>query len=121
MRILTSAVVCATLAVPCTFQAATFTVNSTADGVDGEPGDGRCVTPNERTCTLRAAIMEANALAGADSILLPAGTVTVPAFNMPPPSPRSSSSSQAAMGGQPSVDGWPAMSERREDLTRTNP
>ncbi|MFN3477492.1 MAG: choice-of-anchor Q domain-containing protein, partial [Candidatus Methylomirabilales bacterium] len=37
------------------------------------PGDGICATAGGQ-CTLRAAIQEANALAGADTIILPAGT-----------------------------------------------
>jgi CSLREA domain-containing protein len=45
------------------FAAATFSVNSTADIPDENPGDGICRTAsNNTTCTLRAAIMEANAL-----------------------------------------------------------
>lgn len=54
----------------------TFTVNRTEDAVDATPGDGRCdADPNDRVlqCTLRAAIMEANALAGAQTIRLPTG------------------------------------------------
>lgn len=54
-------------------QAATFTVNSTLDLVDTTPGDGVCSAAGG-VCTLRAAIMEANALPGADTIMLPAGT-----------------------------------------------
>ena len=45
-----------------------FTVNSTADGADGAPGDGVCETaPGNGVCTLRAAIGEsfASALDGA--------------------------------------------------------
>jgi CSLREA domain-containing protein len=57
-------------------QAATFTVNSTADAVDAHPGDGVCATATH-VCTLRAAIQEANALAGADIIKLPAGIFTL--------------------------------------------
>ncbi|WP_119071209.1 calcium-binding protein [Rubrobacter indicoceani] len=53
-------------------RAATFTVNSSADAADASPGDGRCATGGNE-CTLRAAIQEANALAGADTINLPAG------------------------------------------------
>lgn len=49
--------------------AATFAVNSTADAVDANPGNGVCAT-SSNVCTLRAAIMEANALAGADTITL---------------------------------------------------
>jgi len=50
-----------------------FTVNQLADAVDIKPGDGKCATADER-CSLRAAIQEANALAGADLIILPSGT-----------------------------------------------
>lgn len=60
-----------------------FQVNSTADAVDANPGDGVCATapgPDGAVCTLRAAIQEANALAGPDRIILPAGTyaITIP-------------------------------------------
>jgi CSLREA domain-containing protein len=55
--------------------AATFDVNSTDDAVDCNPGNGVAETaPGNGVCTLRAAIMEANALAGADVVNLPAGT-----------------------------------------------
>lgn len=54
--------------------AASFTVNSTADATDFTPGNGICETAiGNRICTLRAAIQEANALPGADTIVLPAG------------------------------------------------
>src|SRR5437870_652478 len=54
--------------------AATFTVNDdTADAVDAAPGDGSCATAGG-TCTLRAAIQEANAHSGPDTIMVPAGT-----------------------------------------------
>ncbi|HYV66156.1 MAG TPA: CSLREA domain-containing protein, partial [Myxococcales bacterium] len=66
-------VVALILAAPLTARAATFTVNSTADAVDVSPGDGVCATA-DGSCTLRAAIQEANALAGADTVVLPAGT-----------------------------------------------
>lgn len=56
--------------------AATFTVNSTADTVDAAPGDGACSDAGGN-CTLRAAIREANALAGDDAITLPDGTYTL--------------------------------------------
>jgi CSLREA domain-containing protein len=52
---------------------ATFLVNSTLDEVDKKPGDGICKSKPSKKCTLRAAIMEANALAGKDTIVLPAG------------------------------------------------
>ncbi len=62
--------------VPDSVFAATFSVNSISDGVDANPGDGICATV-EGFCTLRAAIMEANSLAGADTITLPAGVYTL--------------------------------------------
>jgi CSLREA domain-containing protein len=54
--------------------AATFTVDSTADAPDANPADGQCAAALPPKCTLRAAIMEANALSGADSVTLPIGT-----------------------------------------------
>jgi CSLREA domain-containing protein len=58
-------------------QAATFTVDSTADTPDANPGNGVCATA-AGTCTLRAAIMEANALAGVDTIGFNAtGTINI--------------------------------------------
>lgn len=55
--------------------AANFTVNSTADVPDATPGNGVCNPVNAiaGVCTLRAAVMEANALAGNDVIFLTAG------------------------------------------------
>jgi CSLREA domain-containing protein len=50
-----------------------FVINSLLDEQDASPGDGQCATTGG-VCTLRAAVQEANALAGADSITLPAGT-----------------------------------------------
>lgn len=47
--------------------AATFTVNSLADTSDAAPGDGACANAGGQ-CTLRAAIEEANALGGDDTI-----------------------------------------------------
>jgi CSLREA domain-containing protein len=52
--------------------AATFTVDSPADKVDAKPGDGKCAT-DLGTCTLRAAIQEANEQGGG-TINLNAGT-----------------------------------------------
>ena len=54
-------------------RAATFNVTSTMDAVDASPGDGICASAGSQ-CTLRAAVQEANALPGADTIMLPAGT-----------------------------------------------
>src|SRR6187455_523083 len=47
--------------------AATFTVDSTGDESDANTGDNVCQTAGG-TCTLRAAIEQANATAGADTI-----------------------------------------------------
>ena len=54
-------------------RAAIFTVNSTADVADANAGNGVCETAaGHHVCTLRAAIQEANKLAGADTIVLQA-------------------------------------------------
>jgi CSLREA domain-containing protein len=47
--------------------AAGFSVDSTIDAVDAVPGDGICASEAGK-CTLRAAIQEANALVGPDTI-----------------------------------------------------
>jgi len=54
----------------------TFTVNTTADTVDAHPGDGICAD-SQGNCSLRAAVMEANATLGNDTIMVPAGTFTL--------------------------------------------
>src|SRR6267378_3746847 len=56
--------------------ASTYTVNNTADLPDADPADGVCRTANGN-CTLRAAIMQANFTAGANTIILPTGTYTL--------------------------------------------
>jgi CSLREA domain-containing protein len=53
--------------------AATFTVNSTTDAADRIKGNGICAT-SQGVCTLRAAIQEANDLAGPDTIILSSAT-----------------------------------------------
>jgi parallel beta-helix repeat protein len=57
-------------------------VNDTRDAVDTSIGDGLCRT-SAGTCTLRAAIQEANALLGPDTIDLPAGVyeLEIPTLN----------------------------------------
>ncbi len=50
-----------------------FLVNTTLDTVDINPGDGLAIDANGNT-SLRAAVMEANALGGAQTIALPPGT-----------------------------------------------
>src|SRR5262245_30316248 len=52
--------------------ATSFLVDDTADVGDASRGDGTCAT-RAGTCTLRAAVQEANALTGPDTITLPAG------------------------------------------------
>ena len=53
--------------------AAIFTVDCTADAHDASPGDGICATAAGE-CTLRAAIEEANALLGQQTVQVPPGT-----------------------------------------------
>lgn len=57
-------------------QAATFTVDDTGDTRDDDPADGVCADA-EGACTLRAAVDQANALDGPDTIVLPAGVYTL--------------------------------------------
>ncbi|QPC84018.1 hypothetical protein G4Y79_06455 [Phototrophicus methaneseepsis] len=56
-----------------------FTINSTADTIDANPGDGQCADAGG-LCTLRAAIMESNVLRLTQTIYIPAGTylLTIP-------------------------------------------
>lgn len=60
--------------------AATLTVNSTVDAPDASAGDGNCAAAGGQ-CTLRAAVMEANALVAigttTNTINVPAGTFTL--------------------------------------------
>ncbi|MEZ5465260.1 MAG: hypothetical protein R3F22_08585 [Lysobacteraceae bacterium] len=54
-----------------------FHVNVTVqDAVDNDPGDGECRISSGDFCTLRAAVMEANANPGPDLIILP-GNATI--------------------------------------------
>ncbi|MDR2877125.1 MAG: hypothetical protein LBV36_03680, partial [Chromatiales bacterium] len=57
-------------------QAFVNTVDTTTDAVDADLNDGVCAT-TAGTCSLRAAIQQANAWPGADFIVLPAGTYTL--------------------------------------------
>jgi parallel beta-helix repeat protein len=61
--------------------AASFTVDSAADRTDASAGDGICRT-TVGTCTVRAAIQEANARGGADTIQVPAGVYELEAPTM---------------------------------------
>ncbi|HET6545788.1 MAG TPA: choice-of-anchor Q domain-containing protein [Rhodanobacteraceae bacterium] len=65
-------------ALPLLGVAATFTVTVTdLDLGDIDPGDGECAwatfPPSDQRCTLRAAIIESNALPGADTVIVPFG------------------------------------------------
>ena len=63
---------------PAPVRASGFAVNNVQDLPDVSPGNGICDVFEARgVCTLRAAIMEANALDGDDTITLPAGTFTL--------------------------------------------
>jgi len=57
---------------PGPLEARTFAVNSTADQIDSNPGDGVCQSASGY-CALRAAIQEANAFPGPDVIKLKTG------------------------------------------------
>ncbi len=66
------------LAAAMTAPTATFTVNNTGDQSDILPGNGRCETvANNGQCTLRAAIQETNASAGADLITFSVPSITL--------------------------------------------
>jgi predicted outer membrane repeat protein len=58
-------------------RATTYTVNSTLDQPDADTADNVCSSFPAGLCTLRAAVMQANAHAGPDVILLPAGTYVI--------------------------------------------
>jgi|GEM_PF-1626633 len=75
-------------------QAATFAVDTTLDSLDAAPGDGTCADADGH-CSLRAAIQETNARAGADTIVLGAGTY---AFTIP------GSDEDAAASGDLDID-----------------
>jgi CSLREA domain-containing protein len=64
--------------------AASFTVTSTGDQPDGDTTDGLCRVARTNECTLRAAIQQANALPGHDTITFKLGTATIsPATALP--------------------------------------
>jgi hypothetical protein len=65
------------MSAPCALATVVFTVNSNLDQVDDDPSDGVCHTV-DNTCTLRAAVMQANRMPNAGAtIVLPAGTYTL--------------------------------------------
>lgn len=72
-----AAIACAiglTMATPAA--AGEYRVDSTADRPDAKTGDNQCRTALA-TCTLRAALQEANATSAADVVLVPAGRYTL--------------------------------------------
>lgn len=62
--------------------AADFVVDSTADAADAKPGDHQCRS-DAATCTLRAAIEEADATSGADAVIIPAGRYSLSSVPTP--------------------------------------
>lgn len=59
-----------------------FTPTSFADAPDANPGNGVCSSTLGGACTLRAAIMEANALPSADIVKLSGGTYALTIANL---------------------------------------
>ena len=71
-----------------------FVVDSTADVPDAKTGDHMCRT-DTATCTLRAAVQEANADGGANTIFLPPGHYRL---SIPPTTPEAGSPGQDDAG-----------------------
>ncbi|MEX2204882.1 MAG: choice-of-anchor Q domain-containing protein [Myxococcota bacterium] len=70
------------LLVPVRASAAVFSVDSTADAVDANPGDGICAAVGGE-CTLRAAVLESNQTLGPDEITIPAGSYVLTVAGQP--------------------------------------
>ena len=68
-----------------------FAATTNADKVDENPGDGACETDVAGECSLRAAVMEANATLGVDTITLPADTYTLTLSGAEPGGPLAAS------------------------------
>ena len=66
--------------VPAAAAPTTFNVNTTADLLDANVGNGKCAASNGK-CSLRAAIQEASADADRDTIKLPVGTFLITRAN----------------------------------------
>jgi CSLREA domain-containing protein len=84
--------------------ATTFTVNSTGDREDRDPGDNVCHTGAGiigvgLECTLRAAIQEANATAGADTINFNIRGTGVRTISIPPNAPLPSIDRRVTING----------------------
>lgn len=80
MRRLLLAGVCSFMIAPALFG---YSVNDLGDAPDAAPGDNICATATP-VCTLRAAIMEANAHLGTDSIDFSVAGTIAPATMLPP-------------------------------------
>ena len=80
-------------------------VNSFRDGPDAAPGDGTCAT-SEGECTARAAIMEANARDGAQTIVFGSGVYVLEV------------TADAAAGGAADEASWGSGHRRRCDAAR---
>ena len=76
MRHILACALFSTLAWGSAARAANFVVNTTLDSTDSNPGNGLCGN-TEGFCSLRAAIQQANALAGPDTITLGAQSYEV--------------------------------------------
>lgn len=86
--------------------AADFTVDSATDASDALPGDGVCATLTA-ACSLRAAVQEANELAGADRISLPAGAY---ALTLPGPAEDAAATGDLDIAGDLAIEGADAAS-----------
>lgn len=104
------------LAISSSLSATTYTVNSIFDTGDNNPGDNICeATTGGIQCTLRAAIEEANAHAGNDTIVFSLGLIVINISGSPLPTivdrltidgstaPNYSSGQQSAANAPPSV------------------
>lgn len=104
--------------------AAEFTVDVTADSDDSSPGDGLC-RASSGLCTLRAAIQEANALAGDDLIKMRSGTYILQDDPAPPAAPNrgdldvTGNLTIQPLSGSPIIDGKNA--SRIFEVTRADP
>ncbi len=94
-------------------QGQTFTVNSTRDLSDANPGDGICQTSTAGECTLRAAIEEANNNENA-------GDVDVVEFNIPTTSSGYNTSPRIHWQIRPASD-LPTITESLRLLANTQP
>ncbi|HEV7734001.1 MAG TPA: CSLREA domain-containing protein [Candidatus Binatia bacterium] len=102
----TIAVLAAWLAAAAPLAAATFTVTSTGDGADASTADGTCADAGG-ACTLRAAIQQANAAVGSDTIAfaIAGSPVIAPTRSLPPVSGTVTIDGTTQPGGRVTLDG----------------